>query len=165
VEAQQEHTLSHLKPCGVVRGEPHRLRVRIDAQLPSGSCIGWPRPSATILSLARRPGCFAIPLSNARQLEPARRVVGTVLKYGSRSQTRTAKEKPKHATHASPRMLAAEIGVGHTTVQRVWKEHGPDSSRLSPQTLIRPHHAAGNGATLQQTSRRGFLSTYRSAAD
>ena len=23
-----------------------------------------------------------------------------------------------------PRMLAEEIGVGHTTVQRVWKEHG-----------------------------------------
>jgi len=38
--------------------------------------------------------------------------------------TLTAKEKPKHATHWSARMLAAEIGVGHTTVQRVWKEHG-----------------------------------------
>src|SRR3984893_2025140 len=38
--------------------------------------------------------------------------------------TRTAKEKPKHAAHWSARMLAAEIGVGHTTVQRVWKEHG-----------------------------------------
>jgi transposase len=38
--------------------------------------------------------------------------------------TRTAKEKPKNATHWSARMLAAEIGVGHTTVQRVWKEHG-----------------------------------------
>ena len=51
--------------------------------------------------------------------------------------TRTAKEKPKHATHWSARMLAAEIGVGHTTVQRVWKEHGlkPHLSRpfkLSP---------------------------------
>jgi transposase len=38
--------------------------------------------------------------------------------------TRTAKEKPANATHWSARMLAAEIGVGHTTVQRVWKEHG-----------------------------------------
>ena len=37
---------------------------------------------------------------------------------------RTAQEKPKHATHWSARMLAKEIGVGHTTVQRVWKEHG-----------------------------------------
>ena len=38
--------------------------------------------------------------------------------------TRTAKEKPANATHWSARMLAKEIGVGHTTVQRVWKEHG-----------------------------------------
>ena len=38
--------------------------------------------------------------------------------------TRTAKEKPKNATHWSARLLAKEVGVGHTTVQRVWKEHG-----------------------------------------
>lgn len=37
---------------------------------------------------------------------------------------RTAQEKPANATHWSARMLAAEMGVGHTTVQRVWKEHG-----------------------------------------
>jgi transposase len=43
--------------------------------------------------------------------------------------TRTAKEKPMHATHWSARMLAAEIGVGHTTVQRGWKEHGLKLSR------------------------------------
>ena len=35
---------------------------------------------------------------------------------------RTAKEKPKNATHWSARLLAEELGVGHTTVQRVWKE-------------------------------------------
>jgi transposase len=38
--------------------------------------------------------------------------------------TMTAKEKPANATHWSARMLAKAIGVGHTTVQRVWKEHG-----------------------------------------
>jgi len=37
---------------------------------------------------------------------------------------RTAKEKPKNATHWSARLLAEELGIGHTTVQRVWKEHG-----------------------------------------
>lgn len=37
---------------------------------------------------------------------------------------RTAKEKPANATHWSARMLAAEMGVGHTAVQRVWAEHG-----------------------------------------
>jgi transposase len=38
--------------------------------------------------------------------------------------TRTAKETPRTATHWSARLLAKEIGVGHTSVQRVWKEHG-----------------------------------------
>jgi transposase len=38
--------------------------------------------------------------------------------------TMTAKEKPANATHWSARMLAKAIGVGHTTVQRIWKEHG-----------------------------------------
>ena len=37
---------------------------------------------------------------------------------------RTAQETPANATHWSARMLAAEMGVGHTTVQRIWKEHG-----------------------------------------
>jgi hypothetical protein len=37
---------------------------------------------------------------------------------------RTAQEKPANATHWSARMLAKEMGVGHTTVRRVWKEHG-----------------------------------------
>ena len=38
--------------------------------------------------------------------------------------TMTAKEKPANATHWSSRMLAKQVGVGHTTVQRVWKEYG-----------------------------------------
>ena len=38
--------------------------------------------------------------------------------------TKTAKERPAHATHWSARMLAKEMGIGHTTVQRIWKEHG-----------------------------------------
>jgi transposase len=38
--------------------------------------------------------------------------------------TMTAKEKPANATHWSARTLARQVGVGHTTVQRVWKEHG-----------------------------------------
>ena len=37
---------------------------------------------------------------------------------------RTAQETPANATHWSARMLAAEMGVGHTTVQRIWKAHG-----------------------------------------
>ena len=33
--------------------------------------------------------------------------------------TRTAREKPANETHWSARMLAKELGIGHTTVQRV----------------------------------------------
>ena len=49
---------------------------------------------------------------------------------------RTAQEKPKHATHWSARMLAEEIGVGHTTVQRVWKEHGLKPASDTPIQAI-----------------------------
>ena len=38
--------------------------------------------------------------------------------------TKTAKETPANATHWSARMMAEAMGVGHTTVQRIWKEHG-----------------------------------------
>jgi transposase len=38
--------------------------------------------------------------------------------------TKTAKEKPVDATHWSARSMAEAMGVGHTTVQRIWKEHG-----------------------------------------
>jgi len=53
--------------------------------------------------------------------------------------TMTAKEKPANATHWSARMLAKKVGVGHTTVQRVWKEHGlkPISRARSSSRTIR----------------------------
>ena len=38
--------------------------------------------------------------------------------------TKTAMEKPANATHWSARMMAEAMGVGHTTVQRIWEEHG-----------------------------------------
>ena len=57
---------------------------------------------------------------------------------------RTAQEKPKHATHWSARMLAEEIGVGHTTVQRVWKEHG-----LKPH-LTRPFKLSNDPKLLRK---------------
>jgi transposase len=56
--------------------------------------------------------------------------------------TRTAKEKPKHATHWSARMLAEEMGVGHTTVQRVWKEHGLKPHLSRPFKLSNDPHFA-----------------------
>ena len=38
--------------------------------------------------------------------------------------TKTAQEKPKNATHWTAQMMAEEMGVGHSTVQRIWKAHG-----------------------------------------
>jgi hypothetical protein len=38
--------------------------------------------------------------------------------------TKTAQEKPKNATHWTARTMAEEMGVGHTTVQRIGKAHG-----------------------------------------
>jgi transposase len=38
--------------------------------------------------------------------------------------TKTGKETPANATHWSVRTMAEEMGVGYTTVQRIWKAHG-----------------------------------------
>ena len=38
--------------------------------------------------------------------------------------TKTAQTKPANATHWSARSMAKAMGVGHTSVQRIWKEHG-----------------------------------------
>ena len=37
---------------------------------------------------------------------------------------KTVKERPANATHWSVRMMAEEMGISHTSVQRIWREHG-----------------------------------------
>jgi transposase len=37
---------------------------------------------------------------------------------------KTVKERPANATHWSVRTMAEEMGVSHTSVQRIWAEHG-----------------------------------------
>jgi transposase len=37
---------------------------------------------------------------------------------------KTVKQRPANATHWSVRSMAEEIGISHTSVQRIWKEHG-----------------------------------------
>jgi transposase len=37
---------------------------------------------------------------------------------------KTLKERPAHATHWSTRAMAAAMGISHTSVQRIWAEHG-----------------------------------------
>jgi transposase len=37
---------------------------------------------------------------------------------------KTVKERPANATHWSMRAMAEEMGISHTSVQRIWAEHG-----------------------------------------
>jgi len=37
---------------------------------------------------------------------------------------KTVKERPANATHWSVRTMAAEMGISHTSVQRIWNQHG-----------------------------------------
>ncbi len=37
---------------------------------------------------------------------------------------KTVKERPANATHWSVRLMAEEMGISHTNVQRIWAEHG-----------------------------------------
>lgn len=37
---------------------------------------------------------------------------------------KTVKERPANATHWSVRTMAEEMGISHTSVQRIWAEHG-----------------------------------------
>ena len=37
---------------------------------------------------------------------------------------KTVKERPANATHWSVRMMAEDIGISHTSVQRIWNAHG-----------------------------------------
>lgn len=37
---------------------------------------------------------------------------------------KTVKERPANATHWSVRSMAEEMGISHTSVQRIWAEHG-----------------------------------------
>src|SRR6266567_2877117 len=37
---------------------------------------------------------------------------------------KTVKERPANATNWSVRTMAAEMGISHTSVQRIWNEHG-----------------------------------------
>ena len=79
--------------------------------------------------------------------------------------TLTAKEKPKHATHWSARMLAAEIGVGHTTVQRVWKNMASSricrahSSSPTIQSSLRKWSTLSGSTSIRPTGRLCSAST------
>src|SRR5262249_4633999 len=46
---------------------------------------------------------------------------------------KTMKERPANATHWSVRTMAAAMGISHTSVQYIWREHG-----LTPNNTASP---------------------------
>ena len=60
--------------------------------------------------------------------------------------TKTANEMPANATHWSVRTMAKEIGISHTSVQRIWTEAG-----LKPH-LIRKFKLSNDPKFESQTS-------------
>ena len=61
-------------------------------------------------------------LVKGRSKPPGTKPIADAIKL--RIVEKTIKERPLNATHWSVRTMAAEMGISHTSVQRIWKEHG-----------------------------------------
>ena len=66
-------------------------------------------------------------LIKGRSKPPGRKPLSAAMKL--KVVEKTVKERPANATHWSVRSMAEEIGISHTSVQRIWAEHG-----------LKPHH-------------------------
>ncbi len=60
-------------------------------------------------------------LVESRSKLPGRKPISTGIKL--KVVEKTVKERPANATHWSVRTMAKEIGISHTSVQRIWAEH------------------------------------------
>jgi hypothetical protein len=56
-------------------------------------------------------------------------VAAIMHEVGVKVVEKTVKERPVNATHWSVRSMAKEIGISHTSVQRIWAEHDLTASR------------------------------------
>jgi transposase len=61
-------------------------------------------------------------LCDGRSKPPGKKPLSNEIKL--RVVEKTVKERPANATHWSVRTMAEEIGISHTSVQRIWAEHG-----------------------------------------
>lgn len=61
-------------------------------------------------------------LIKGRSKPPGRKLLDAAIKL--KVVEKTVKERPANATHWSVRTMAAEMGISHTSVQRIWNEHG-----------------------------------------
>ena len=61
-------------------------------------------------------------LIKGRSKPPGRKPLSAAMKL--KIVEKTVKERPANATHWSVRSMAEEMGISHTSVQRIWAEHG-----------------------------------------
>ncbi len=61
-------------------------------------------------------------LVKGRSKPPGRKPIADDIKL--RVVEKTVRERPPNATHWSARSMADAMGISHTSVQRIWKEHG-----------------------------------------
>src|ERR1019366_9286904 len=61
-------------------------------------------------------------LIKGRPKPPGRKPLSAAIKLAV--VEKTVKERPANATHWSVRSMAEEMGISHTSVQRIWAEHG-----------------------------------------
>ena len=61
-------------------------------------------------------------LIKGRTKPPGKKPISAAIKL--KIVEKTVKERPASATHWSVRTMAKEMGVSHTSVQRIWAEHG-----------------------------------------
>lgn len=61
-------------------------------------------------------------LVKGRSKPPGRKPLGRAIKLAV--VAKTVKERPANATHWSVRTMADAMGISHTSVQRIWAEHG-----------------------------------------
>src|SRR5450631_502914 len=86
-------------------------------------------------------------LIKGRSKPPGRKPLSAAMKL--KVVEKTVKERPANATHWSVRSMAEEMGISHTSVQRIWAEHG-----------LKPHPcAASRSPTIPTSSRRSKTSS------
>jgi transposase len=61
-------------------------------------------------------------LVKGRTKPPGKKPIADAIKL--KIVEKTVKERPANATHWSVRMMAKEMGISHTSVQRIWNAHG-----------------------------------------
>ena len=72
-------------------------------------------------------------LIKGRSKPPGRKPLSAAMKL--KVVEKTVKERPANATHWSVRIMGDEVGISHTSVQRIWKEYGL-SVRLKSSGVI-----------------------------